>query len=716
MAYLHGLPEEKKNYNCWKAHFYLNNTNSQEDRTETFGFKSRYHPGQREELEEFEQDLLNMVKSIKFKHSTDPFQNKLKTDISGINESPNVFVFADKTNNVYEMSPESHDKLSMENITKTYKKAPERLEIAINLEAKAIAEKLNLANRIENLARTPSYITLKDHKENFRANPSCRLINPCKNELGKVSKSILERINGEIVECLEFNQWKNTNQVIQWFDDIPVKSECTFIQLDIKEFYPSISEKTLDEAISFARNHVNVTDEEVRIIKHCRKSLLFKNDEPWKKKTTDSMFDVTMGSYDGAEVCELTGSYILSILASKIPKNNMGLYRDDGLILLRKANGRSTDKSRKDIIKIFKDVGFQIDINTNLPEVDFLDVTFNLQSNTYRPYKKPNEHLIYINTSSNHPPNIIKQLPESISERLSRNSSNQAIFDETKREYEEALQKCGYKTKLTYKPPKTENEKNKRRRKRNIIWFNPPFSKTVSTNVARTFLRLIDKHFPANNRLHKIFNRNTVKVSYSCTGNISKIIKNHNKKVTSENPEEDQGCKCRNKSICPLDGKCRSTDVVYKCIVSSEYTPDRVYIGLAGGEWITRYRNHVKSFKHKKYAKETTLSKYVWKLKEQGKEPSYTWSIVKSVPKYSNQTKRCPLCLYEKLTIITYENQDELLNKRTEMISKCRHENKFNIYIRTFIYVCIYIYTHIHTDKIYTVDREIIYIPHYHSK
>ena len=121
--------------------------------------------------------------------------------ISGINESPNVFVFADKTNNVYEMSPERHNKLSMENITKTYKKAPERLEIAINLEAKAIAEKLNLANRIENLARTPSYITLKDHKENFRANPSCRLINPCKNELGKVSKSILKRINGEIVEC-----------------------------------------------------------------------------------------------------------------------------------------------------------------------------------------------------------------------------------------------------------------------------------------------------------------------------------------------------------------------------------------------------------------------------------------------------------------------------------------------------------------------------------
>ena len=59
--------------------------------------------------------------------------------------------------------------------------------------------------------------------------------------------------------------------------------------------------------------------------------------------------------------------------------------------------------------------------------------------------------------------------------------------------------------------------KEKRNRSRNIIWFNPPFNKNVSTNVAKQFLNLIDEHFPKSNKLHAIFNRNAVKVSYSCT-------------------------------------------------------------------------------------------------------------------------------------------------------------------------------------------------------
>ena len=62
------------------------------------------------------------------------------------------------------------------------------------------------------------------------------------------------------------------------------------------------------------------------------------------------------------------------------------------------------------MISIFKSIDFKIEITTNLTEVDFLDVTFNLERNTYRPYKKPNDNLTYINTSSNHPPQIIKHL------------------------------------------------------------------------------------------------------------------------------------------------------------------------------------------------------------------------------------------------------------------------------------------------------------------
>ena len=105
-----------------------------------------------------------------------------------------------------------------------------------------------------------------------------------------------------------------------------------------------------------------------------------------------------------------------------IDKNNSGSYRDDGLIFLRNVNGQKMDRVRKNVIKIFKQVGFKIEIQTHLKIVNFLDVTFNLANGIYRPYKKANEPLLYINSSSNHTPQVIKQLPTSISERLSNNS------------------------------------------------------------------------------------------------------------------------------------------------------------------------------------------------------------------------------------------------------------------------------------------------------
>ena len=149
-----------------------------------------------------------------------------------------------------------------------------------------------------------------------------------------------------------------------------------------------------------------------------------------------------MGSYDGAELCELIGIYIQSLLTNILSKDNMGLYRDDGLFILRKINKQQTDRVRKKIISIFKNIDFKIEIVTNLTEVDFLDVTFNLENNTYRPYKKPNHKLIYIDVSSNHPPQIKKQLTKIMSDRLSRNSSKADRFNNTKLEYEEALKQC----------------------------------------------------------------------------------------------------------------------------------------------------------------------------------------------------------------------------------------------------------------------------------
>ena len=169
-------------------------------------------------------------------------------------------------------------------------------------------------------------------------------------------------------------------------------------------------------------------------------------------------------------------------LAKYIYKNDSGLYCDDGLIMLRNVNKQKMDRMKKNIIKIFKDVTFKIEIQTNLKIVDFLDVTFNLENGTYRPYKKPNDSLLYINTSSNHPPQVIKQLPTSINKRLNKNSSCKQVFEESKLEYESALKNCGYNhVKLTFN--KEEHQPLKRTRHRNVIWCNPPFSRNVTIEM-----------------------------------------------------------------------------------------------------------------------------------------------------------------------------------------------------------------------------------------
>ena len=110
-----------------------------------------------------------------------------------------------------------------------------------------------------------------------------------------------------------------------------------------------------------------------------------------------------------------------------------------------------------------------------------------------RPYKIPNDKLIYIDVSSNHPPQIKKQLTKIISDRLSRNSSNADIFNNTKLEYEEALKKCGHATKLTYTRPNHEQNNIRRKGQRKIIWFNPSFNLDVPSNAADIFLDLIEK-------------------------------------------------------------------------------------------------------------------------------------------------------------------------------------------------------------------------------
>ena len=438
------------------------------------------------------------------------------------------------------------------------KKASTKLEKRINTAGKKFAKDKNLLDKMEINAKNECFITLKDHKENFLNNPKTRLINPAKNEIGRISKIILDKINKELTEKLNINQWKSNVSVLDWFKAIENKHECTFTVFDIEQFYPSIKESVLLKALDFAKKHTKVLNKDIDVIRHSRRSLLFNQGETWVKREEEN-FDVTMGAYDGAEVCELVGIYLQSLIGEKYNKNNFGLYRDDGLAVFRKVNGQQSERIKKDLQKIFKENYLNIEISCNKKIVNYLDVTMNLNDGPYRPYHKQNDELMYIHSESNHPPAIIKQLPLSIEKRLKTLSSSKEIFDEAAKPYQKTLERNGYKHILKYEE---DSGATKRNRKRNIIWFNPPYSKSVTTNVGRYFLQLVEKHFPKHNKLYKIFNKNTIKVSYSCLPNVKSSVNKHNKKVlrkvkegTSSN-EPVKTCSCPRNTECPLDNCC----------------------------------------------------------------------------------------------------------------------------------------------------------------
>ena len=111
---------------------------------------------------------------------------------------------------------------------------------------------------------------LKDHKANLRTSTPSWLLNPYKSELGKINKLILEKANQYLVDLLSWNQWKKSDMVINWFVSIKNKFQYAFIQLDIVEFYPSVTKVILNHELSFAKQHLEISDKNLRINKDCR--------------------------------------------------------------------------------------------------------------------------------------------------------------------------------------------------------------------------------------------------------------------------------------------------------------------------------------------------------------------------------------------------------------------------------------------------------------
>ena len=144
-----------------------------------------------------------------------------------------------------------------------------------------------------------------------------------------------------------------------------------------------------------------------------------------------------------------------------------------------------------------------------------------------------------------------------------------------------------------------------------VVWFNPPYSQSVKTNIGTMFIKLVRKHFPKNSKYHKIFNLNTLKLSYCCTTNVGNIIKQHNSKLLSKtNNNNNRKCNCKSKPNYPLNGEYLTQCLVYQA-TSTTSNNNFLYYGTSEGEFKIRYNNLTKSFRDRECMNETELSKHV---------------------------------------------------------------------------------------------------------
>ena len=161
--------------------------------------------------------------------------------------------------------------------------------------------------------------------------------------------------------------------------------------------------------------------------------------------------------------------------------------------------------------------------------------------------------------------------------------------------------------------------------------------------------------------------------------NFASIFNSHNKKIINNNIPKPTAptCNCRPKTSCPLNGDCLQSSLVY--IFKSD-TPNiienhRHFIGLAEITFKDRFYKHKNSFKYESKRNATELSNFVWENKHANTETNLVWNISNKARAYNPETKRCLLCLTEKYHIIFAKLN--LLNSREELVTKCRHENKF---------------------------------------
>ena len=196
-------------------------------------------------------------------------------------------------------------------------------------------------------------------------------------------------------------------------------------------------------------------------------------------------------------------------------------------------------------------------------------------------------------------------------------------------------------------------------------------------------LQAVDKWFPKNHFLHRFYNRNTIKVSYSTTRNLKAIVDAHNRKILNPPEQEKDRCNCQKnkKKDCPIPGQCQARNIIYKAEVTVHGINGSwvmTYYGQTSRPFKIRFYEHKQAMKNESSTKETALSRFIWKLKNEGKNFDINWSIHARAQTYQSGSKKCQLCTKEKLAIALHD-PNTLLNNRKEILGKCIHVRNFEL-------------------------------------
>ena len=149
---------------------------------------------------------------------------------------------------------------------------------------------------------------------------------------------------------------------------------------------------------------------------------------------------------------------------------------------------------------------------------------------------------------------------------ISENCCDKNHFDKAASDYNLALKNSGFNDNVTYIPSQSKSQT----RKRQIIRSNLLDSANMKTKIDKIFMRIVNKHFPRNHKYYKLFNRNNIKLSYSCMTSMNNFIRKHNSKIIKgQAPSNIKSFNRRRKKDCPMDGNCLSECLIYKASVNT---------------------------------------------------------------------------------------------------------------------------------------------------